>query len=168
MGLFKDSMLRVAGSEEEIKHARKEELVDKFVKPQLERYEGCSKQVLQFIAGVRYHQWLAGEEAIETLFLGGYCYYFAVMLKEAFQRGVVCCNGRSHIVWLDGTDVSKDVAYDICGVYQDYELLIPVKAMGYTIMDFMHVPGLVHNTTEAEVADLTSMFKDVTDLRRYV
>lgn len=167
MGAFSDAMKQAAcDRKEEIdQHAK---LVLDFALPQIKRYDGCDKEVLYFIGSVRYHKGGKYEEAIDSLFISGYCYYFALMLKEAFGRGMICNNGRSHIVWLDGTNQNTDVAYDITGVYTDYEVLIPVKAMGETILDFMHVPGLVHNTTDKEVAELINRFKGKPDLGRYV
>lgn len=146
----------------------REELINKFIAPQLERYKGCDRDVLQFIASARYHMGYSSEVVLDEFFLTGWCYYFALMLKEAFKRGVICNNGRSHIIWLDGTNQFTDVAYDITGVYTDYEVLIPVKAMGMTIFDFMNIPGLVHKTTEQEVNELVNSFKGVSDFRRYV
>lgn len=146
----------------------KEILISKFIEPQIEKYPGCDKDVLRFIAEFRYHDGLKSEAVVDPLFLTGYCYYFAVMLKEAFHRGIICCNGRSHIVWLDGTNQETDIAYDITGVYLDYEVLIPVKGMGLAIFDFMHVPGLGHNTSAEEIESLVNTYKRQPDLRRYV
>lgn len=74
---------------------------------------------------------------IEHIFGGGYCYYFAEMLRLAFGGGTVCwVQDRSHIVWLDGTDLETDTAYDINGVYKDYTRLWPVSYLGDMIDDF--------------------------------
>lgn len=53
-------------------------------------------------------------EVIRKQFRAGYCYYFAVILKDAFQRGEICWAAPySHIVWLD----VNNVPYDIEGVH---------------------------------------------------
>lgn len=52
-------------------------------------------------------------EIIWQTFTAGYCYYFAVMLKDAFQRGEICwCAPYGHICWVD----DNGVPYDISGV----------------------------------------------------
>lgn len=52
------------------------------------------------------------------VFVNGYCFYFANMLREAFNGGDVCWSvGRGHVVWVD----DNDVAYDISGVYYDFD-----------------------------------------------
>lgn len=73
---------------------------------------------------------------IEHIFGSGYCYYFAEMLRLAFGGTVCWVQDRSHIVWLDGTDLENDIAYDINGVYKDYTRLWPVSYLGDMIDDF--------------------------------
>ena len=52
--------------------------------------------------------------AIGKVFRNGYCYYFAIMLKEAFNRGEVCMTyDHKHVVWMD----VDNVAYDIDGMF---------------------------------------------------
>lgn len=93
--------------------------------------------------------------------MSGYCYYFAVMLKTAFNRGMLCWNGSSHIVWLDGNSVFNDVAYDARGVNCDYETLVPVEALKDGIWDFMRVPGKAYNASEEETTKLLDAYKGV-------
>ena len=39
---------------------------------------------------------------IASLFTNGFCYYFAVILKDAFNRGEICWHKNyGHIVWRD-------------------------------------------------------------------
>lgn len=166
MGALGDS-LRSASADDYRQH-NKAEMIKKWTGPIKERYPGYDDDVLFFIAYIRFHSGYEGEEVIERLFASGYCYYFALMLQDAFKRGVVCNNGRSHFVWLDGTNPNTDIAYDISGVYADYEVLIPAKAMGECIYDFVHVPGLVHNTSKEEIEYLTNLFKNADDLGGYV
>ena len=59
--------------------------------------------------------------------------------KENDQYKDICWSvNRGHIVWLDGTDLQNDIAYDITGVYKDYEELRPISYLGTTIVDFLH------------------------------
>ena len=52
-------------------------------------------------------------ELIRSLFMDGYCYYFAVILKTAFNRGEICwCAPYAHFIWLD----TNGIPYDIEGV----------------------------------------------------
>lgn len=75
---------------------------------------------------------------IQPLFRSGYCYYFAIMLKDAFNdEGELClCCPYGHIVWM-----YKGVPYDIEGVYNgEAELFIPLRFLSTVdIMSFKHV-----------------------------
>lgn len=100
--------------------------------------QGVREEVIKFIANVLYHQGPENTEIIRSLFRAGYCYYFAQMLKDAFDRGTVClAYPFGHIVWED----DNGIAYDIEGVYKEYERLIPISKMGRGIRDFKHVEG---------------------------
>lgn len=69
------------------------------------------------------------------VFVNGYCFYFANMLREAFNGGDVCWSvGRGHVVWVD----DNDVAYDISGVYYDFDQLVSVDYLGALVNDFKH------------------------------
>lgn len=101
------------------------------------RFEKADKQVIQFIADFVFQNDENGNPTgvISQIFTSGYCYYFANMLKNAFQCGKVCwVEGRGHIVWQD----YNGIAYDAAGVYEDYTCLRPVSYLGNTIVDFMH------------------------------
>ena len=103
------------------------------------KWETTNKSVIAFIANVLYHDPTpSGSDAIYDLFAAGYCYYFAVMLKTAFNRGeVVWHKGFGHIVWLD----VDDIAYDIGGVFYDYgaDDLVPLTELGSDIEFFKHI-----------------------------
>lgn len=75
---------------------------------------------------------------IQPLFRSGYCYYFAIMLKDAFNdEGELClCCPYGHIVWM-----YKGVPYDIEGVYNgEAELFVPLRFLSTVdIMSFKHV-----------------------------
>lgn len=108
--------------------------------------ESCpeaDENVLAFITDMMSHT-ARSEEEYETLrstFRGGYCYYFAHMLKQAFDRGEVCWAAPfGHMVW---TDVNG-MAYDVEGAYVDGEeaYLIPESYLGESVRDYMRVPGM--------------------------
>lgn len=76
---------------------------------------------------------------LRTLFMNGACYYFAVILKTAFNRGEICwCYPLSHICWVDIDGTPWDIER-VC--ISEYEDLIPVSFMGDILFDFMHVPN---------------------------
>ena len=67
------------------------------------RFENANKQVIRFIADFVYSNEQISNGVYE-LFVSGYCYYFAVMLKTAFNRGDICWHrNHGHIVWRDVT-----------------------------------------------------------------
>ena len=106
-----------------------------------DKYKNVNMQVLEFIAEITFFPNLdcTSDGCIDHLFLNGYCYYFAQILNTAFPGGTICWSvDRCHIVWLDGTDLENDIAYDITGVYEDYEELRPVLYLGTTLIDFLH------------------------------
>lgn len=82
------------------------------------RFKNTNPDVINFIAAIKFRSSSADyQEGVEDLFSNGYCYYFACMLKAAFDRGDVCWhNGYGHIVWVD----TNDIAYDINGVFDDH------------------------------------------------
>ena len=82
--------------------------------------EAADKDVISFIEG-----FLGDHEIIWQTFTAGYCYYFAVMLKDAFQRGEICwCAPYGHICWVD----DNGVPYDISGVCDsECDFYIPVR-----------------------------------------
>lgn len=86
---------------------------------------------------------------IAEVFSRGFCYYFAMMLKDAFGRGeIYMTRDDRHIVW-----VWKNIAYDIGGVYNKYPKsanngnffngeLIPIALLPNYMESFKHVlPG---------------------------
>ena len=97
------------------------------------------QEVLKFIHKFALSQGLDNyNEVIQPLFRSGYCYYFAVMLKDAFNdEGELClCCPYGHIVWM-----YKGVPYDIEGIYNgEATLFIPLRFLSTVdIMNFKHV-----------------------------
>lgn len=87
---------------------------------------------------------------IDHLFCAGYCYYFANILKLAFGGKVCWAQDRGHIVWVDCDENStfdelqQSAAYDITGVFDDYERLFPVGYLGCAIVDYKHTGATFH------------------------
>ena len=87
---------------------------------------------------------------IDHLFCAGYCYYFANILKLAFGGKVCWAQDRGHIVWVDCDENStfdelqQSAAYDITGVFDDYERLFPVEYLGCAIVDYKHTGTTFH------------------------
>lgn len=116
----------------------------------------AKREVLEFIA--RFRLWTVHDpadernaEVIRQVFASGYCFYFAHMLRLAFNRGkIVLAAPKGHIVWLD----DDGCAYDIDGIFKDYYFEIPVEALGDGIEDCMHVPGKTHYNTKEDVIRL--------------
>lgn len=87
-------------------------------------------------------------DALRNLFMAGYCYYFAMMLKAAFNRGeVYIAAPYGHVVWRD----TDNRYYDIEGEYVgDAEAMIPVTDPFCSIKDFKHLGDKDHLGTSKE------------------
>ena len=84
---------------------------------------------------------------LHTVFLNGYCYYFAHMLKHAFGVGRVMFNANQHFVY-----VYDDIPYDVKGVNLECEFLIPEEDLGDAVNPYKHRIDLgweINDTYEA-------------------
>lgn len=141
----------------------KKKLVDEFVATQLKHYREANEKVLYFIADFYYHSLSFYDdieqhcECLRKQFRAGYCYHFAMMLKDSFNRGEICWAAPfSHIVWVD----EDDTAYDIEGVYEsECEYLIPVSYLGSALGGFKHVRGLEYLVTEQLIKETIERYK---------
>lgn len=91
-------------------------------------------------------------EVLHKKFRAGYCYYFAHILKIAFDRGLVCWTAPfGHFVWVDADCRSSELtvtkalecnAYDIEGRYymdtNECFYLVPECYIGSLRYDFLH------------------------------
>ena len=115
----------------------KSELVKKWVDAQMEAFKGSREDVLTFIANILYQQGPDNIETIRSLFMSGYCYYFALMLKDAFGGEIYWHKGFGHIVWKDSRD---DIYYDADGVFYEYNDgdVVPASILNESIEIFKH------------------------------
>lgn len=113
-------------------------LRESVINDSLAKHDGANTEVLGFIFDFSHHLISpASTDTIMDLFSSGYCYHFAMILKDMFGGEVCWLKYRSHIVWYD---TESKLCYDIYGVFDDYydEELIPVKEMGQFLEDFKH------------------------------
>lgn len=77
---------------------------------QMKIYPKADSSVLRFIGRFREEN-----PDLERIFTKGYCYYFAVMLRDAFGGAIYLSPETSHIVWSE----DQNLYYDITGVCND-------------------------------------------------
>lgn len=118
---------------------------------------GMTNQVLKFIGDFAGYDKLPEYdwEVIRKKFRAGYCYYFAHMLRNAFDRGEVCWAAPfSHIVWVD----TDGTPYDIEGEYKGeafyfiseglIELYHDLGLTNTSMNEFKHIGHDYHSTKE--------------------
>lgn len=119
----------------------------------------ANKDVIDFIVTFNWHngKFYDLQESIRSQFRAGYCYYFALMLKDAFERGTICwCAPFGHIVWVD----DDGIPYDIEGVYDgEAEYYIPISYIQEGIADFKHVPGKEFGASEEYIDAAIERYK---------
>lgn len=107
---------------------KKQNFTKWFVQQNSKRHPKSDSRILVFIA-----EFLTATgmdtgrmETVRRLFQAGYCYYFALILKEAFPDGEVSWAAPfGHIVY-----VYQGIPYDIDGVYKgDVMEYIPYSLM---------------------------------------
>lgn len=129
----------------------KNNYVKDFVSMFQKRYPKSDEQVLTFIATFLTAAGTEQAEVLRKTFRAGYCYYFALMLRDAFPDGIICWAAPfGHIVY-----VKDQIPYDIEGVYEgDAEMFIPIRRLGDAINDFRHIEGTSYNITDQEIAKI--------------
>lgn len=137
---------------------------DKCTREKIEEYifkyhPNANKDVIKFILDFN---WSNGDseimqEAIRHTFRAGYCYYFAVMLKTAFNRGEVCwCAPYGHICWVD----VDGIPYDVEGVCEsDCDHYIPISFIKEGLIDFLHVPGKEFGASKEYINEAIERYK---------
>lgn len=124
-----------------------------------EYFPDANKEVLGFIINFNWMHSKNGaeQELIRKQFRAGYCYYFATMLKAAFNRGEICwCAPLGHICWVD----DDGTPYDVEGVCEsEYDYLIPIKYLGDGIIDFLHIPGKEFDASPEYIKEIVENYK---------
>lgn len=100
-------------------------------------------------------------DIIERQFRCGYCWHFAHMLKNVFNRGEVCWAAPfSHIVWVD----TDKIAYDIEGKYiSDALYFIPESYLGDYVNSFKHISWDIDIKYSPSKKDLIEIMKKYCD-----
>lgn len=96
---------------------------NEWMQSQLKHHPNARYDVINFIGNILYKNiseyseidLVSYSDSVVELFTNGYCYYFAVILKDAFGGSIYRRIGYSHIVWKD----ENDIFYDINGVVED-------------------------------------------------
>lgn len=116
----------------------------------------ASEDVANFITDFLNHSnSKIGVNILHQQFAAGYCYYFAVMLKTAFNRGEVCwCAPYGHICWVDEDGTPYDI-YGICISEADH--FVPVSFLGDALDDFKHT-NKIFNATEEDIRDIIDRY----------
>ena len=90
----------------------------------------------------------------------GYCWHFAHMLQDTFNRGaVVWAAPFGHICWQD----NDGKVYDIEGEYTGEAFyMIPEKftemIVSENMLDFKHIPDKIHNTDRNEIIKIIKAY----------
>lgn len=102
------------------------------------------------------------EENIRKIFMNGYCYYFAEMLKVAFNRGeVYICAPYGHVVWRD----VDNRYYDFCGEYKNDEAtFVSVTDPDSFIGDFKRLADNEQDKEGATEEDIRHMIEKYSGL----
>ena len=132
---------------------------DEFV-AEMTKYENdADKQVLGFIYNFVWNKARnqSEYELVRSMFMNSYCYYFANMLKTAFERGdVYWCAPFGHFVWID----TNGIPYDIEGVsFSEAEYYIPAEYIKEALDDFKHIPGKAFNASKEWIEKTIENYK---------
>lgn len=110
-----------------------------FINSFIEKYPNASKEVLTFIANFAFSGSTSRNKTIIDLFINGYCYYFALMLKDAFGGEMVADVENHHILWKDTREGDGyGLLYDVCGIYKSNDHCIPVHDLYESLESYRH------------------------------
>lgn len=141
----------------------------KFVKPDevdewlREKHEedNNSEEVFDFINRFIQKAEVGGIEygPLRNLFMGGYCFYFASMLKAAFNRGEIYIVAPfGHVVWRDTDNRYYDIDGEYIGVA---DAMIPVTDPFCAIKDFKHLGKNDHlGASKDQIEFLINKYED--------
>lgn len=137
--------------------------VDEWIQHQLAS-DNNSEEVMNFINTFIGFSICCGndEENIRKIFMRGYCYYFAEMLKAAFDCGeVYICAPYGHVVWRD----VDNRFYDFDGEYKNDEVtFVPVTDPDSFIGDFKRLADNEQDKEGATKEDIQHMIEKYSGL----
>ena len=99
-------------------------------------------------------------EILRQHYMAGYCWHFAHMLKDTFERGEVCWAAPfGHFVWKD----DDDKVYDAEGfsIYiNEAEHFIPERYLSKDeLLDFKHIPNSKYaEITQKDIANIIKRY----------
>lgn len=118
------------------------------------------QEVLHFIGGMHAYAYRTGIsiDMMHRMFMCGYCWYFAEMLKYMFGRGEACwCAPLGHFKWVD-TDGND---YDAEGcAFRDCDYYIESRYLGRALDDFRHIRGRSFNADVYDIENIISRWKE--------
>lgn len=127
----------------------------------IQKYPNADDTVLAFIEDFTTLQGIFDDtkaSTVQTLFSNGYCYHFALILKNIFERGEICwCAPYGHICWVDDNKVPYDI-YGICDSECDY--YIPVSYISKGLDDFKHIKGKIYNASQEYIDNAIEKYKE--------
>ena len=110
-----------------------------FITTQLQKYPNAAKDVLEFIADfIGEGANRVSDDILISKFTNGYCYYFALMLADAFGGRLMWARELNHIVWQDTRKNCHQYTYDISGVFTTYARLTPFEELMEDREGFRH------------------------------
>lgn len=91
---------------------------------QLRKHPGASEKVLSFIRDFREAgRTKSSEKVLERQFLNGYCYYFGIMLQDAFGGKLYLLRSKSHVIWSPDGSFFYDVSGCCNGTFAKSDLV---------------------------------------------
>jgi len=111
--------------------------LDNWLEEQLKKNRKAKIEILKFIGNfVTHDKNPESFRVIEHQFTTGYCYHFALIMRNMFGGKIVWHKGYSHILWQD----RNKVLYDIYGVYCNYNLgeIVPISELGDELESYLH------------------------------
>ena len=112
---------------------------DTFINIQTAKFPNVSKDILEFIANIVSQEGFGPNAAIINLFSNGYCYYFALMLKDAFGGELYADIDKQHILWKDTREGnSYGLFYDIHGAHKCKKQYMPIELLYDSLECYRH------------------------------
>lgn len=105
-------------------------------------------------------------EVLRATFRSGYCWHFAHMLKDTFNRGIIVWAAPfGHICWqdIDGKNYDVEGEYEGEAFYFIPETFTEVICPG-SMFDFKHIPDKSFNITKQDLIKIMKSYCDTTNM----